>query len=253
MRGLLMLVASLLLFSWEQPSLGQNKVKDLQAALQALKSRDAADRAAGMYFLAEYGRESKAYSRDIVSGLLDPSPDVRKWAALGLPRANPDVAGPVLNLVQSKDYDKRKEAVQALAQLGEKGGPAVPALLAFLKDAQPSDRADIVKTLTTVGAKDSALPAVLVNMAVSDPDPAVRAAAAKGIPRMENHQAVAQAYAGLLQDPDPARRSAVLTSLADLDLKDTTHIVPVLQQALRDPSPTVRETAKKALDKLQRK
>lgn len=254
MRRLLLLpVITLGFLGSDLPSHGQNKVNDLKAALQALKSKDATDRAAGMYFLAEYGKDSKQYSREIVSGLLDPSADVRMWASKGLPRANPEIAGPVLDLVQSRDYEKRKEAVQALAKLGETAGPSVPALLAFMQDARPGDRAEIVKTLTTVGAKDPALPAALVNMALKDPDPAVRAAAEKGIPKMENHQAVAEAYATFLQDPDPARRASAVTSLGNLGLKNTQPIVRVLEQALKDPSPTVQAAAKKALEKVGKK
>jgi HEAT repeat protein len=256
MRNLLLMtiVLVLLVVGWLTPCGAQDAstVKDLNDAAKAVRSDNPVDRAAGMCFFALYGRQAEGYSRDVVKGLLDSNADVRMWAAKGLPLVNPDLAAPVLALVKSQDYDNRVTAVQELAKMGDKGAAALPALLAFLPQAQASDRVKVVKTLAEVGAKDQALPALLVKMAIKDSDPAVRQVALRALPKMANSQLVADSFAEYLKDSDPAQRAAAVTALGDQD-KANPQAIRALQQAMRDPSPTVRAAAKSALDRLQAK
>jgi HEAT repeat protein len=227
-----------------------NNPKDLKDALRAIKSGDAVERTAGLSFLALLGPDAKIASRDVVGLLYDGSKDVRDWAVRALPKVNPEVSGPVLTLVNSRDEAARQEAMEKLSKMGATAAPAIPALLKTLQQTQGADKAAVVAALGAVGTKDPTLSTMLANLALKDPDPAVRAAAIKALPKMEDKQGAVGVVTAMLKDTDPAVRATAVTGLGAF-AKGNEAAMQALQNSLQDPSPTVRAAAKAALDKIK--
>lgn len=253
MRRLIPLVAVLGTIVAEPDSRAQIKpgdLKDYNDAMQALKSSSAPDRAAGLSFLALLGAEAKGSSREVIGALFDANPDARKWAGMALEKVNPTLAGPVLTLVRSQNDQDRAAALTQLSKLGDTAAPAIPALLTLLQQqAQGVDRVSLVQTLTLVGSKDAKLSGVLATMALNDPDAKVRSAAVQGILKQQDTKAASEVFQRQLQDTDPAKRAAAVTSMGDI-AKGNAQMMAVLKKSLEDPSPTVRNAAKLALDKI---
>src|SRR5262249_8988628 len=94
-----------------------NSPKDINDAIQAVKSNDPVMRAAGLSFVALLGPDARAATRDVVNLLFDSNKDVRYWAYQALPNVAPTLAEPVIALVNSTDEDQRFQALQKLAAL----------------------------------------------------------------------------------------------------------------------------------------
>jgi HEAT repeat protein len=255
----LLAVMALLLFSVGARLSGQQKsaidVTDYNGAMKALQSTSSADRAAGLSYLAAFGEKGKTASREVVGALFDASPDVRKWAVTALQKVNPDLSGPVLALVQGQNPEARSDALGKLAKLGEGAAAAVPALLAFLKDASPADRVSAVKTLSAVGAKDAKLAEVLATVALRDADPAVRAEALKALPKQQNMAGAIDYLNRVASNADGTAREriAALGVLADAG-KGNPQALKVFEDIMRtSTSQEVRAAAKQALDKAKKK
>jgi len=250
MRTVLLLLTMLLLAA-VNPARSQvpNSPKDLKDALQAVKSADPVERAAGLSFMALLGGDAKVGSKDVVNLLFDSSKDVRSWAVLALPKVNPPLAGPVMTLVNSKDEEARLQAMNELAKMKTAAAPAIPALMRQLS-TEGADKVAAIKALGAVGVQDPNLSTTMINLALKDPDPKVRAAAYQALPGLENKSGAIAVVAGMLKNTDPAQRSTALTGLGHF-AKGDPKLMQILRNSLEDPSPTVRDTAKQVLQKVE--
>jgi HEAT repeat protein len=258
MRRLFLVVALLGLLVAGQPgSHAQVKpgdLKDYNDAMKALQSSSAADRAAGLSFLALLGGEAKGASKEVIGALTDGSADVRKWAATAIGKVNPDIAEPVITLVQGQDYDARIAALERLGKLGTNAGPATAAVLTFMQQAQGGDRVSAVRTLAAIGANDPKLGGALAKIALDDPDPKVRTAAAQAIAKQKDPQGALEFLAGAFNKTnDPKQRLAVVTALGD-SAKGNPQAIKLLEDLGRaDKTPAVQAAIKAAIDKAKKK
>lgn len=125
-------------------------------------------------------------------------------------------------------------------------GRGVDAWAAQLRDSDPSARQDAVRALEVIGAP--AVPALIA--ALKDPDGRTRGAAADGLGRIgaEARAAVPELLAAL-RDPEPAVRRQAALALGLVASKDAA-VVPALADALKDSDLEVRRNAAFALGKL---
>jgi hypothetical protein len=226
-------------------------IKNLQDALQYLKSDKSTDRAFALATMGLMKADAKSASKEIVTAYFDGNADVRKAANLALMNVNPDLYKPVVALATSDDYDAKVQAVKDLAKLGGDAAPTVPALLRFLKDAKPEDKIDTVKTLLDIAPKDPSLASALTEMALNDSDVKVRDAALRALPNTADapdQTKVALAALNAAQTAEAKINAiAVLGSIG----KGNADVSTVLKGYLNDPSAQVREAAQKALKAVQ--
>jgi HEAT repeat protein len=258
MRRLFVLVALVgVLLAGQPGSYAQVKpgdLKDYNDAMKALQSSSATDRAAGLSFLALLGGEAKGASKEVIGALADGNADVRKWAVTAIGKVNPDIADPVITLVQGQDYDARVAALDRLAKLGNNGGPATAAVLAFMQQAQGADRVSVVRVLSAIGANDPNLGSTLAKMALDDPNPKVRTAAAQAIAKQKDPQGALDYLASAFANSkDPKQKLAVVAALGD-SAKGNPQAIKVLEQLGRtDKTPAVQAAVKAAIDKAKKK
>lgn len=225
----------------------------LPDALEYLKSDKSTDRSFALATMGLMGKDAASASRLVVKAFFDTNADVRQAANLCLKNVNPPIYQPVVDLATSKDYDTRMKAANELAKMGKDAAPTVPALLEFLKDgAKPGDRASIVKSLGDVGAADKEITPMIAQLAIKDPDPAVRLAAMKALPKMSDSGGqLGVVLEAAAKDKNMANRVEAITVLGTIG-KGNQDAIKVLQGMLNDAAPQVREAAKKALANVQK-
>jgi len=225
-------------------------IKNLRDALDYLKSDKSTDRAFALATMGLMKEDAKSASKQIVAGFFDSSPDVRQAAALALQNVNPPLYKPVVALT-GNDYSAKVQAVKDLGALGADAAPTVPALLGFLKDARATDRVEIIKTVVEIAPKDESLAAVLAQLALKDPDAAVRASALKNLPGTANPASQLQTALDALDAAEtPAAKMDALNLVGTIG-KGNQDAATILKNYLNDSSPQVREAAKKALTRLK--
>jgi HEAT repeat protein len=211
----------------------------------------------------------------LVGALRDPYEDanVRRAATDALAKLKDPEAVPLL-VAQLQGVDERssRPIAEALVAFGDQ---AAPALLALIGDAtQTVGRVWAARILGQMGAPSASEVLVglllarddllriaaaealgqigqraalqpLVQAALRDPAPQVRAHAAAAVARIEPEGAVDVLIAALA-DPDYATRLRALEAFEHIPLADTA----ALERALRDPSPDVRRRAALALERV---
>jgi HEAT repeat protein len=251
MQRSLLFMGILLLAMGGTTSAQQPTIKDVNDAIKALKSNNPQDRAAGLAAMAYLG-EGKSASKEVVDLMFDNSPLVRQWAGTALGKINPELAEPVLALVNSKDNDTRMDALQKLVGMGaDLAGPALPALDRFLNQAEAQDRAKVVTALAQIGSKDAATAALLARVGLKDQDPAVRKIALAALPKMADVKTALTMFDGLMKNSDPAERALGVTGLTAL-APTNADALKALKAAASDPSPTVSGAAKQAMEKVKK-
>jgi hypothetical protein len=253
MRKFALLVAVLqaaLVWQGSQTSAAETK---MQAAVRNLKSDNPKDRALGLVTLGLMGKEAVGASRSVVSSLFDDSAEVRKMAGQALGKVNPAIAQPVLTLVRSDDYDSRLAALQTLAKQGKDASASIPALMSFFTQAKDDDKAKVVAALGTVGVDDQALAEKMASWAVNDPNPKVREAALKALPNIAGAKdQIGPLTKTLMNDKNVDSRINVINALATLGKGDK-QVLATLEKLQSDPSPKIKEAAKKALKEMTAK
>jgi HEAT repeat protein len=249
----LLLVLGILLLTMGSPVSAQKQIMDFADAMKAIKSANASDRSAALALMAYMGTEANAASKDVVGLLVnDPSPMVRGWAATCLTKVNPDLAPPVLDLVNGTDGQARMDALQKLVAMGpDQAGVALSAVAKFLNQADGPDRPKVIAAMAKLGAKDPAMATMLANIGIKDKDPAVRQAALASLPKMGDVQGALSLFDGLLKNTDPAERALAVTGLTALAAKYP-QAMKTLQSTTSDPSPTVSGAAKQAVEKIKK-
>jgi HEAT repeat protein len=121
---------------------------------------------------------------------------------------------------------------------------AAPVLLEMLGDDCTETRANAAWAL---GYASSVVPADALLQALKDNDSSVKVAAAGSLEGFTGDVCVVDGLIDLLQDPDEQVRTAAVDALGYLGDK---RAVPVLEEALKDPSGRVSEFAGYALERL---
>jgi hypothetical protein len=191
----------------DQPFAGVQRDADVVAALVAAASGpDPVARRVSMDILAEAPtREAVAVYR---RGLRDPNPQVRAAAVRGLARSggSDDDVESFADLLGDPDEEVRATAAAALVDRSDERGAG--ALIEMAGSADPAWRAAAVARLA---AAPDGIEVVLA--ALSDPDPDVRASAAKAAAGADGSR-VADRLIEVLADPEPGVREAAASSLA---------------------------------------
>jgi hypothetical protein len=128
-------------------------------------------------------------------------------------------------------------------------GKPLSVYLRQLEQARPEGRAEVIRSIGAFG--EDAAPAIsALTVALADPDPGTRGAAAWTLAQVGRKASeAAPAVAKLLQDANtPVRESAAL-ALRQMG-KGAVGAVAELIAALKDPAPTVRMTAATALGQI---
>jgi HEAT repeat protein len=184
---------------------------------------------------------SRALRRPAVAPLAallkDGNVTVRQRAAHALGRLGPDAADalPAL-LAATRAAEGDPIFADALAQIGP---AALPALLKALKESDATNSAWVLRALRGFGA-----PAVpLLVEALQQPNPAVRVSAAATLGAMgRDASAAIRPLFSLVTTDDAATQAAVLRALTALRAEPA-QLKPTLQQAMKNPAPSVRKAA----------
>ena len=118
----------------------------------------------------------------LVAKLSDPSPDVRRRAALRLRVAGPVAAGPLVAVLANAADDEHKAYIRAALLL--QGGAVAPPLLAVLNSGSPELKGQVIQVLSQL---ESELPVAtfMIGPALkSDSPPVVKTAAENGLKEM---------------------------------------------------------------------
>lgn len=122
----------------------------------------------------------------------------------------------LMRQLQDRDNSFRLRAVKALGTIGPAARGAVPALLTALEDSDGDVRRAAVTALRLIIPDAPPTVAIVRSVAIDlkDPDPSVRAAAARALGRMGRVAAsAAPSLEPLLADPDPDVRRAAAEAL----------------------------------------
>jgi HEAT repeat protein len=196
-----------------------------------IKSHEDPARKMGVATLARMG------AQDALVGLLrEKDPAVRAAAAhgLGIMRNRARGAVPVLvEALDDSDAAVRKEAVWAIGEIGPAAEDAIPALRARIKASEDRTREAAIAVLARVGAWEDLAELLL------DRDPAVRAAAARGLGTMGRRARDAvPALVEVLKDSDAAVTQEALRALGQIGpaAKDATPALLAWIRAHQDPT-----------------
>jgi hypothetical protein len=239
--------------------------KDIDEATRYFKSSNPTDKSFALATLGLVGAEAKKTnnaalaqylaktgSNATVQGLVNADPAIRQAANEAIGTVNPTIAQPVLDLVNGKSYEQKLEGMKEVARLGPLAVAAVPALLSFLKQAKPEDKAGVVQSIATVGAKDPQVTELIAVMALKDPDMTVQRAALASLNKMPDANAAVNVFVGTLNsEQDQNARLAAVRGLATVGRNNPAAIQELQRLAAKDPNVNVQREAKAALDRLK--
>jgi HEAT repeat protein len=254
MRRHLMLAALTTIILSTQAAQSQTpEIRDLNDALKYLKSDKSTDRAFALSVMGLLKDDARSASREIVQAYFDSDKDVRVAADLALKGANPTLYQPVTDLVNGA-YEKRVDAVDALAKLGKDAAAAAPALINFMKDAQPAERGTIIRALTSIAPNDKTLAPLMVQWAIKDQSADVRKAAMKALPALADAGDQVTAITDLINNNENSAldRERAVQVLAVFG-PGNPDVVKTLQTLQTNPTPQVRDAAKMALEEIKKK
>jgi hypothetical protein len=250
-------LVSLFLLSCASAS-AQSEIKDLNSAVRAVRSEQAAERLRGLVFLAKLGKKGSPASRDVVSALYDPSEKVRKQAFDTLTAINPEIAPWVSQLVKASggskgdDLEDKFGGMRELARLGDKAAPAVPAILAFYRSLPVKDPT-IIQALSSIGKADPTLAAFFANIVVTAPDTNTREAAMTALSKQRDPSGgIAVLQKALAADTTTKQKVRLVQNIGEL-AKNNEDAQRMLESTMRSGStPEVQEAARKALQNLRK-
>jgi HEAT repeat protein/Tfp pilus assembly protein PilF len=196
--------------------------------------------------------------RSALKALRDPDPSVRAHAALSLqtysfssfrdPRdlkyleALPDL----ITSLSDTNCDVKATAAYALSAFGDEARPAVPALLALLKDTE-TVRYAAMSALVKIGGNDAS---ASLDAALQDVSARVRLRAACFLwKRNQQPQEILPMVAEAVADTSADVRCHGLELLGEMGM-DAVEAVPLLIKLLKDPDKSVRRAAAVALEKI---
>jgi len=217
-------------------SLGAAAAPAVAELIDALGDRDKQVRNAAGDALTAIGKEAVP-SLQLASK--DPNPRVRSEAVRALTAIEPALR------TAEQPETKRLEAELSRERLLTKGKLSVRELIDALKSASPDLRRDAVELLEVKDSKAAGEAiSVLVSVAINDPAPHVRYAAAWQLAKLG--QAPASALVLALSHTDPTVRKNAAEALGEIG-PATTVVIPSLIEALKDAK--VRDSAVLSLSK----
>ena len=241
--------------------LDPSAASSVHAAIDALRSGDAARRTEAMSTLVGHGPAAlpalraalKRYERENPR-LLALLEDVR-WSIL-VPDALDRRAGGVRQALARWSSTDRQDAA---ARLGRGGRDAIPALAELANDSDPLVVETAVRSLSTVGGKD-VLPAMAALLKNSDAN--IRMTAAQALGKTKNTDATPHLLT-IVDDPNEVVACAALAALDEVNSKDAfmnpapgakdtlpPEMIASLKKALSDARWRVRATAAEVAGKL---
>lgn len=224
----------------------------LDDALRYFQSPKSTDRAFALSVMGLMGPEARPATREICEGFLDPSPAVRRAAALAIPLVNPAIADTIITIQQSDSYRRRLQAILQLAKLGDDAASAVPIVLAFMEQARPEDQAAVVNALATVGVRDPDLAKRFATWALGHRNPAVRQAALAALPRLPDAQDTIPLFLNNIgPDRDNATRLIAIAALTALGSGNRDVLQALENLSRTTASPQIKRAADAALSRLQ--
>jgi hypothetical protein len=176
--------------------------------------------------LASVGRQRASVAGDeVIKALHDPSPRVRRQAAMALAKLNdPASASALIHILHDHPDLVEEEIVEALGMLG--APEAVEPLTGLLRSPRALTRRAAAKALALIG-DPAAIPALMEAAAVPG-DPDLRRAAVQGLRQLEAVEA-ADVIADALFDPMPSVRIAAAEAVAEMELESA---LPYVRQSL---------------------
>lgn len=183
----------------------------------------------------------------LVKLLQDPSPDVRRTAALSLGKIGHSAGTQGLAKALS-DHDPlvREYSAWALGQIGEEvNTDAALAVVSALGDPHPAVKKSAAKALGHIGVREPMMPLLLEGLSVGEAPS--RRAVVEALMHLEGKNA----YSALLEalnDPDPQVRQGAIAALGEIGNQE---VRPKLRMSLlRDRNVGVRTEAAYRLGKL---
>jgi HEAT repeat protein len=218
----------------------------MPALMDSLKNKDALVRVNALVVLGQMGQAAKASIPEIARALQDKDMGVRMEAVLTLGEMGPAAKSTIPALLGAlKDDELRLLEPLVSVTLGNIGASAVPALTKALGDKDARQRRTAAYALGLIGPRAERAVGGLTE-ALGDEEVDLRALAAKALGRIgsEAKEALPKLEAAL---KDKDARVRVNAALALFQVDGRTAGLPVLQQALADTAPHLREQACAAL------
>jgi HEAT repeat protein len=234
--------------------IGKTAVPDLT---KALKDEDRTVRRQAVVALGTIAADATPAIPALGTILRDKDKELRGLAINALVRIDPQAksAGPLFRqALGDDDPNVRLAALYALEPTARQVEAVVKDVAGALRDSDRNVRLGAISVLGRIGpTAKGAMPAL--TEALGDPDAAVRITAAEVIVGIDTGKVAAVLPVlteGLLKDKDEqVRRSAAyVIGQIGSPAKDA---VTALNQALKDPSPDVRQAAAAALEKVRKK
>ncbi len=158
---------------------------------------------------------------------------------------SPLTATALAERLTDKDLGVQAQAAQALKNIGR---PALPALIAMLKNPASNTRSVAARTLGQMGIEE--VTTVLVEVLQNDAFPYVRCDAARALGEIGSHDAVFH-LAALLKERDRTDRSvrnAAIAALQQINTPEAQHILRALRQSVVIPHYSVSQNSDDASD-----
>jgi HEAT repeat protein/MFS family permease len=188
-----------------------------------VKSADENTRATAIEHLAS--RQMTMATDEMIKALHDPSPRIRRQAAMGLARIGErGAAEALLHQVEHHPDLVEEELVDALGQLG--GASAVDSLIQLLESPRSSLRRAAARALGRIGTAEGV--EALARAGGSPADPDLRRVALQSLRILGARDAEGVFRAGL-SDAAPSVRTAAAEGVAELELRSA---IPDLRKAL---------------------
>jgi HEAT repeat protein len=188
---------------------------------------------------------------------------VRRAAVIALGRISPEGASAVAEsmtkmLVTEKESDIRIELITSIQLLKEKSAAVIAGLAALLTDPDEEIRRRATRTLGVFGTASEPAADSLLKVAREDKvkdisvDAVYAFASAIGPDGLKKRL---KDVLALLADTDHRVRIAVINDVASLgsELKDDQETMKILRSSLRDPHIKVRDAAREAIERIEKK
>lgn len=228
--------------------------------LEALKDKNPEVRILACSALMKARPDPGAAINALVKLLKDDQPDVRRAAAWELGLANftfgleedadetKNTVDALRSVLGDKDQNVRIAAIDALASLGRKAGPAGDDLVEVLRDKDPRIRIAAARTLLRISreTRSLVLPVLLELLGDTNPDSPVSQRAFGTLREEEAEGPTVPRLIEILRSPEVEIRRRAAYYLGDIGPEAMSAVLPLLE-LLSDPDPTVRFRAAQAL------
>jgi HEAT repeat protein len=225
------------------------KAAAMPVLIKILASPDPGVRWKVANILARIGPDARDAVMPLIDRLDDPDPFVRKVAAEALGEIR-ETRPEVISAIKSKlNTSERDSVIRALSKFGAAAAPAVPELIAIVKNSElgPTTHWEAIRTLGKIGPPAHEATPTLVG-ALKDHEEDVREHAAESLGEIGATSAVPDLIAAL-QDESPRVRRDAVRSLGQLGAA-AKPAIGAIEKLLKDKAEPVQEAAKTALRRI---